>query len=71
MGRRIFAGDVNVDPYRKGAETACDFCDYRGICRIDPWTHRFRVLTKNSSTSTADGPAHQHEPDYGQPAPRD
>jgi ATP-dependent helicase/nuclease subunit B len=46
MGRRIFAGDATVDPYRKGSETACDECDFRAICRIDPWTHSFRVLKK-------------------------
>ena len=47
MGRRIFAGEAKVDPYRKGSETACDFCDCRAICRIDPWKHQYRVLKKN------------------------
>ena len=44
MGRAIFSGAAQVDPYRKGHETPCDFCDYRIVCRIDPWTHRYRVL---------------------------
>ena len=44
MGRAIFSGAASVDPYRKGAETACRYCDYSGVCRIDPWTHRYRVL---------------------------
>jgi len=44
MGRRIFAGAAAVDPYRKGAATACDYCDYATICRIDPWTHPYRRL---------------------------
>jgi ATP-dependent helicase/nuclease subunit B len=44
MGRQIFCGLAEVAPYRKGAATACDQCDYRAICRIDPWTHGFRVL---------------------------
>jgi ATP-dependent helicase/nuclease subunit B len=44
MGRSIFSGAAQVDPYRKGHETPCDFCDYRAVCRIDPWTHRYRVL---------------------------
>jgi len=44
MGRAIFAGAAGVDPYRKGTETPCRFCDYRAVCRIDPWTHRYRVL---------------------------
>ena len=44
MGRAIFSGEASVDPYRKGSETPCEFCDYRAVCRIDPWTHRYRVL---------------------------
>ena len=44
MGRSIFAGEAKVAPYRKGSETPCDYCDYRAVCRIDPWTHRYRVL---------------------------
>jgi len=44
MGRAIFSGEAKVDPYRKGAETPCGFCDYRAACRIDPWTHPYRVL---------------------------
>ncbi|MGA2870454.1 MAG: PD-(D/E)XK nuclease family protein [Verrucomicrobiota bacterium] len=44
MGGRIFSGAAQVDPYRKGAATACDFCAYRAACRIDPWTHQWRVL---------------------------
>ncbi|HEU6449106.1 MAG TPA: PD-(D/E)XK nuclease family protein [Verrucomicrobiae bacterium] len=44
FGRAIFSGVANVDPYRKGSEKACDKCDYAPVCRIDPWTHSFRVL---------------------------
>jgi ATP-dependent helicase/nuclease subunit B len=44
MGRAIFSGAARVDPYRKGHETPCEFCDYRAACRIDPWTHRYRGL---------------------------
>jgi ATP-dependent helicase/nuclease subunit B len=44
MGRAIYAGAAEVDPYRKGSLTPCEFCDYRPVCRIDPWTHRYRVL---------------------------
>ena len=50
MGRAIFSGAAQVDPYRKGRETPCDFCDYRAVCRIDPWTHRYRVLRGASAT---------------------
>jgi ATP-dependent helicase/nuclease subunit B len=55
MGRKIFEGIAEVKPYRKGSETACDQCDYRAICRIDPWTDEFRLLkpleTKSSNFS--------------------
>jgi ATP-dependent helicase/DNAse subunit B len=44
MGRAIFSGAAQVAPYRKGHETPCEFCDFRAACRIDPWTHRYRVL---------------------------
>ena len=44
MGRAIFSGVAKVDPYCKGSETPCEFCDYRAACRIDPWTHRYRML---------------------------
>jgi ATP-dependent helicase/nuclease subunit B len=50
-GERIFSGHAEIDPYRKGAVTACDQCDYQGICRIDAWTHPFRGL-KNESKGT-------------------
>jgi len=44
MGQQIYAGRAEVGPYRKGLLTACDQCAYQSICRIDPWTHSFRVL---------------------------
>ncbi len=44
IGASIFAGTTTVDPYRKGTATACDYCEYRSICRIDDWTHTWRVL---------------------------
>jgi ATP-dependent helicase/nuclease subunit B len=44
MGESIFSGAAQVDPYRKGAATACDYCKYQAACRIDPWTHQWRVL---------------------------
>lgn len=51
IGDEIFSGRAQVDPYRKGSETPCDYCDYSAACRVDPWTHRFRVL-KAKTVST-------------------
>jgi ATP-dependent helicase/nuclease subunit B len=53
MGRAIFSGAVPVAPYRKGSETPCEFCDYRAVCRIDPWTHRYRVLRAAEPSSSS------------------
>ena len=53
FGNAIFSGVANVDPYRKGKQTPCEFCDYRPACRIDPWTHKFRAL-RSSEKSAAE-----------------
>jgi ATP-dependent helicase/nuclease subunit B len=44
MGREIYDGAIAVNPYRKGEKVACDKCDYKSICRFDPWTQPYRVL---------------------------
>ncbi|HSU57494.1 MAG TPA: PD-(D/E)XK nuclease family protein [Candidatus Dormibacteraeota bacterium] len=44
IGREVFAGSAEVGPYRRNTTTACDQCSYASICRIDPWTHSFRIL---------------------------
>jgi ATP-dependent helicase/nuclease subunit B len=44
MGQLVYEGAALVDPYKKGATTACEQCGYRSICRIDPWTHQYRIL---------------------------
>ena len=49
LGRAIFSGEAKVDPYRKDTETPCEFCNYRAVCRIDPWTHQWRVLRAAST----------------------
>jgi ATP-dependent helicase/nuclease subunit B len=53
MGRRIYAGAAAVDPFRKGAMLACDQCDYHAVCRIDPWSHHYRVLRKDHSSAVS------------------
>ena len=44
LGGSIFSGAAQVDPYRKGKETPCEYCDYRATCRLDEWTHEWREL---------------------------
>ena len=56
LGTDIFAGDIRVAPVRMSAsESACDRCDYRAICRFDPWTEPYRKLA--SATDTGEGVA--------------
>lgn len=43
-GRNIFAGTIAVAPFRRKQKTACDFCDYRPVCRFDLREQAFRVL---------------------------
>jgi ATP-dependent helicase/nuclease subunit B len=52
MGNEIFSGSSQVDPYRKGQETPCEYCDYSAACRIDAWTHRFRALAAKTDSDT-------------------
>jgi ATP-dependent helicase/nuclease subunit B len=44
MGNEIYGGAIELNPYQKGSERACDKCQYQGICRFDPWVNSFRVL---------------------------
>lgn len=44
MGREIYDGALAVNPYQKGRKVACDECDYKSICRFDPWSQPYRVL---------------------------
>jgi ATP-dependent helicase/nuclease subunit B len=46
MGREIYSGKIDLNPYQKGKEHACDKCDFKGICRFDPWVNSYRVLRK-------------------------
>lgn len=44
LGGRILCGHIGIEPYQHGSSKACDRCDYRSVCRVDPWTHEFRAL---------------------------
>jgi ATP-dependent helicase/nuclease subunit B len=51
MGREIYNGAIDLNPFQKGKERACDKCEYQGICRFDPWTHSFRLLGEKNEGS--------------------
>ena len=44
FGERIYRGEAQVSPYRNGSKTPCMQCDYRPICRFDPWEQSYRAL---------------------------
>lgn len=53
-GRQILDGDVRLNPYRFGEETACDYCEYVSACGFDSRLgrergHEYRNLTKKSA----------------------
>ncbi len=35
-GDNIQNGDIAIHPYREEKRTACDYCDYKGVCGFDP-----------------------------------
>jgi len=45
MGREIYNGAVRPNPFQKGALTACQQCEFQGVCRFDGWTDSFRQLS--------------------------
>jgi len=57
MGREIYSGTAALAPYRRGSTTACAQCGYQWICRIDPWTQRFRQLAQKPSETNGQATA--------------
>ena len=47
IGQDITQGDISVFPYKKGMQTACDYCGYSGICQFDAMEgkDRYNVVT--------------------------
>lgn len=50
FGRQIYGGRIEPSPYQIKQERACDFCEFRSICRFDPWTDSFRVLRESTES---------------------
>ncbi len=50
IGQEIVEGNVEVKPYKKDSETACEYCKYRNICRFDAKVlgDCYRVIKKES-----------------------
>ena len=50
---KITQGQLNINPMKYGESTACDYCQYRGICQFDPdfLGNTARLLPKMKSDS--------------------
>ena len=46
LGEEILNGKISVNPYASGQKTACDYCNYRGICGFCEKEASFRKLEK-------------------------
>jgi ATP-dependent helicase/nuclease subunit B len=44
FGAEILKGVVDIAPFRKGQEVACERCEFSSICRFDPWLDPYRTL---------------------------
>jgi len=58
---RIFSGEVAVSPFRVGNQTACDYCNFRAVCRFDRWTQPFRVLRPLSKQPVQEATTPKHK----------
>jgi len=45
LASRILDGDIAVSPYRYKQETPCDHCPFASLCRFDPASQSYRVLS--------------------------
>jgi len=53
----IFSGRVVPEPYRKNRQSACSYCEFRSVCRFDPFVARYRTvaaMTKQDVLSALD-----------------
>jgi ATP-dependent helicase/nuclease subunit B len=54
MGNEIYGGNIDLNPFQKGKETACKFCKFKGICRFDPWEDSYRILRSKKAEPELD-----------------
>lgn len=54
IGTRITEGDVKIEPYRIGQETACTHCSYKAVCQFDETMNdnQYNTLSKPDKEQT-------------------
>jgi len=47
-GREIIKGKINIEPVKYSSRTACEYCDYKSICKFDRKisSNQYKVLNK-------------------------
>lgn len=46
LSEKIMEGEISVNPYGTVQKTACDYCEYKGICGFSPKESSYRKLEK-------------------------
>jgi ATP-dependent helicase/nuclease subunit B len=41
--KKVYEGEIAVNPYCKDKKNACTYCSYKGICHFDPRIEGFRM----------------------------
>lgn len=62
LGRCMYEGDIEINPFKLGQQTACMYCKFAGICMFDPEDRdrTYRYLVKKSREE-----CREHEVDSG------
>ena len=54
LAEQILSGDIKVRPYQIGTKSACNFCDFKTLCRFDWQINEHHLLTPVSKTEVLD-----------------
>ncbi|MFC7063557.1 helicase-exonuclease AddAB subunit AddB [Halobacillus seohaensis] len=67
-GERVTDGEVDLNPFLKGGQAACDYCPFRAVCQFDPSLedHQYRKLNDLNEDDVIQQMASRKENDRGQ-----
>ena len=43
VGKRVYAGEIEINPYKKKDKNACQYCTFKGICHFDEKIEGYRM----------------------------
>jgi ATP-dependent helicase/nuclease subunit B len=71
LGAKIYKGHIHINPYSYEGKTACDYCQFKSVCRFDPTNkpENFHEIKKRSmedivSQWEGDSSGRSHKTDY-------